>query len=191
MDDNKSAMVGGVVFLLVALVVAGYFGYQKYTQYAFEKEFGKPLISLCQSPGSDGGRANEFFGPDKPKPWRALVINVDHEDEWHSKLPAEARADKRADVDVVVCRMGKEQVVIEQCPYVDSSGQQYVVQRYQRYQDFAVLNPTTGKRVADLRVPGPAPIACPPSMHVNDKPLVGSDPGFREFYYSLLDVTWR
>ncbi|MBI5960958.1 MAG: hypothetical protein HY866_19620 [Chloroflexi bacterium] len=189
MDDNKSAMLGGVVFLVVALIVAGYFGYQEYTKWAFEKEFGQPIISMCANPGT--GQANEFYGPDKPKPWRAVVVNVDRKDEFHGELPSEARADKLEQVDVVVCRAAKGRQIVEECPYMGRDGTQYVVRRYVRYQDFIVLNPTTGQRVANLHVLGAAPTLCPDQMYVDDKPLVGKEPGFREFYYSLLDLTWR
>jgi hypothetical protein len=190
MDENKSGLIGGIIFLGVALIVAGYFGYQEYSKWAFKQEFGEDIISLCQHPGTN--IPNEFYGPDKPKPWRAVVVDGDKKHEWHGELPSEARADKRAEVDVVVCASTKGRQIIEECPYIGrGDGTQYVVRRYIRYQDFIVLNAQTGERVADLRVPGAQPKTCPGTMYVNDKPLVGKEPSFREFYYSLLDLTWQ
>lgn len=190
MENRTSETIAGVVMILIALGVAGYFGIQEYQRWSFKRAYGEAVTTMCLPPG--GGQANLNNAPFEDKPWRVVVMDEDRRHSWHKDLPAEARAEDRAALDLVVCVLEKHKQVVGDCPYLSTGGTQFNIRRVQAYQDLVVLNVESGRRVADLRVWGAAPGPCPDTYFgtTNDT-IDGSDPQFRDFYYVIMNLVWR
>jgi hypothetical protein len=191
MGDSDNATIAGVIMIVVALIVAGYFGYDYYQKYKLRQDYGETIATMCVSPA--GGSATLNNAPFATKPWKTVVIEEDKKHDWNGMLPDEAQAKSGKNTDVVVCVMDSGKATVGECPYASvGSGEYFAIRRMQYYTDLILFNAQTGKRIADQRVWGSAPGACP-RQYLGSKngSIDGHKPTDNDFYYVVMSVIWQ
>lgn len=191
MQDKSVGWVIALFVVVVGVFAGLYLAYMEFDKWWLRRTYGEDIAGICMRPVS--GSASAINAPTSAKPWQALVLDGEHKSKWHGDLPKEARADSRDEVDVVVCVTDKRKSKVGECPRVSVDGSSYfVLDRMQFYQDLYVFNPDTGQLITMLQVWGAPPGPCP-DLRVGSKSedIEGQDPVFRDFYYTLMSVTWR
>lgn len=169
MTEGQKNILTGVA----ALIIIAFFGsvaYIIWQQQQTEKivsAFGDDVVAMCNPPS--GGNANPNNLPRHADYFKAVVFPANGGSKlhnWHDALIDEVRAENKDELDIIICMGEPIEENLEVCEYYslysfDTSTVIFTITRTRYFVTAVVINARNGNRIANAKVYGADPEACP------------------------------